>query len=122
MRHLNVCRLRPFVVERFHAGRIFAAARSSAWPRWRRQAYALAWPLVPAVRLVRIGRDLRRIGRLTTLAPRLALPLLLGPVVRAAGEALGYTSGRGGSTAAIAEIELRRADYAAPPLLPLPES
>lgn len=117
-RHLNVGRLGPFLSERFHSGRMFAVARSAQWSRPRRLAYALAWPLIPAVRAVRIGGHLRRMRRLGSLGPRIALPFLLGLPASALGEGVGYVLGTGGAPQAVYEFELHRTAYASPPLLP----
>lgn len=93
--HLNVSRPSSWLVERFLAGRAFAALRARPWSRARRLAYAAASPLIPLVRARRLLRDVRRAGLAQRLLPRLLPALVVGLVVSAAGELCGYTLGTG---------------------------
>jgi hypothetical protein len=75
-------------------------------------ADSLEVELIPAVRMARIVRHLRRVGRLRLLGrvlPALAASLALS----AAGEAAGYVAGRG-SPRVLYEMELHRVKYVAP--------
>jgi hypothetical protein len=95
-RHLNVSRRRPWLTERFAAGRVFAAERSKDWPSWKRLVYAGGSPLIPVIRLRRVLRDVRRLntprrGFLAWVLP----PLAVGLTASAVGEFCGYASGAG---------------------------
>jgi GT2 family glycosyltransferase len=81
--HLNVSRLSSWLVERFLAGRAFAALRARPWSRARRLAYAAAAPLIPLVRAHRILRTCAApVSRSSTAR---APALVVGLVVSAAG-------------------------------------
>ncbi len=93
-RHLNVSRPRPWLSERLDAGRVFAAERGRAWSPWRRLLYAAGSPLIPAVRTPRALHDAHRVrwprrGFVVWILPA----LVVGTVVSAAGEFLGYALG-----------------------------
>jgi hypothetical protein len=106
--HLNVTRISSWLGERFQTGRRFASARAYEWSRWRRAAYAVGSPLIPAIRLRRLRRDLRRTGIGDALGvPGKAL-LLAALAVSAVGELVGYAAGSGGSMFALSQIELRK--------------
>ena len=82
------------------AGRVIAGGRSASWTRQRRLAYALGSPLIPIVLLGRyrgaISRTVRR-----QRPPAITLPVLvLGSVLEAAGEMLGYVRGVGSTARA----------------------
>jgi hypothetical protein len=111
-RHVNVTRPWSVVRERWYSGRLYASARSLRWPAWRRVAYAVAWPLIAAVRLPRALRDAERLGG-RRLAIRLALLFALGLAVQSAAEAAGYLWGQGNSATGVVPIELHRFDHLA---------
>ncbi len=93
-RHLNVTRLRPWLSERLDAGRVFAAERARSWPPRRRVVYAVGSPLIPVVRTTRALRDARRVEpRRRGFMPWILPALLIGTLVSAAGEFLGYALG-----------------------------
>ncbi len=92
-RHVNITRPSSWISNRFLGGWVFAVLRSREWSRRRHLLYVLGSPLLPAVRLARIARDLRRIGRRHRLVPRILPALLLGVVVESAGELVGYALG-----------------------------
>jgi hypothetical protein len=113
-RHLNVSRFGPWLVERFAAGREFAAARVAEAPLARRMLLVAGSPLVPAVRLVRIVCHLAR--REPPHRPGLrVVPALLGALlVSAAGELSGYACGSSARGARrLAEIEVYRSRFVA---------
>ena len=109
-RHLNVSRLRTHLASHYFEGRASGAARagSQSWSAARRLAYALAFPLVPLVRLKRLLPDVRRVrarsGRRWGLTPRLGLSL----ATDALGEAVGFLWGPGRSRQRLLTIELER--------------
>jgi hypothetical protein len=95
-RHLNNALMRPWVTHCFWAGWAAGNLRSAAWSPARRAVYALAWPLIAAVRLPPILRSLARV-RAKTPVPRMTVPLLLvGLTIEALGQCAGHlTGGRG---------------------------
>lgn len=109
--HMNFERLPAFLQVQFHAGRVFAAVRSRAWPAWRRVTYAAGSPLIPLVRLrwvlgQRRSRGARRL-------PRGVFPaLLLGLAASAAGEFAGYAFGIGKARDALVSFEFHRPRHA----------
>lgn len=119
VRHYNLSVATAFLDHKWLGGRIFASHRARLWPLWRRMLYAAAFPLVPVLRLHRILATLK-------LRPTPPLPtttwawLLLGLLLHAAGEAVGYLVGSLGCETAYAEYELRRFQHLAPGDLPAP--
>ena len=106
--HLNVTRTASWIGERFQTGRRFASARSHAWPPWRRVAYALGSPLIPAIRFRRLLRDLARTGTARELRGYGYALLVFALFVSAAGELVGYVRGSGDSMYALSRIELHK--------------
>ena len=106
--HLNVTDRRAWLSERFGAARIFATDRSSAWPWWRRAVYTLGSPAIPALRLRRALRHLRRGGGPARAVP----PLLAGLLASGLGEAVGYATGGGDAESRIYLVELDREAHA----------
>lgn len=94
--HLNSSRLFWSIAEHFQSGRKFAGLRARRWPWRRRLLFAGGSPLIPAVRLRRIVRQVRRSGR-AELLPGLLAPLAVVLVASALGELVGYVSGPGRS-------------------------
>jgi glycosyltransferase involved in cell wall biosynthesis len=107
--HVNFSRLPSWLRATFLQGRTFAAerARSEDWGLARRLAYAAAAPLIPPIRLRRSLRDLGRLDRRPQLA-RILPATVLGLLVSALGEALGYTAGPGGAPERISSFEFHR--------------
>ena len=89
-RHVNITRSSSWTSNRFFGGWVFAVLRSRSWSPWRRLLYVLGSPLLPAVRLLRLVPDLRRIGRRHRIVPGVLPALAAGVVIESAGEALGY--------------------------------
>jgi hypothetical protein len=88
----NAFRFGGFVRQRFWHGMRFARDQSNRIGRWQRVLRAAAWPIVPVVMLLRIGRRVlaRRQGRQFAVALPIAGAFL---VAWAAGEAVGYLRG-----------------------------
>jgi hypothetical protein len=107
--HLNSSRLLWSVAEHFQSGRKFAGQRARRWHWRRRLLFAGGSPLIPAVRLRRILRDVRRSGH-RELLPRLLAPLVFVLVASAIGELLGYVSGPGRSLL-LFRVELFKSRY-----------
>jgi hypothetical protein len=110
--HLNSSRLLWSVAEHFQSGRKFAGQRARHWRWGRRLLFAGGSPLIPALRLSRILRDVRRSGH-RELLPRLVAPLVLVLVASAIGELVGYVSGPGRSLL-LFRIELFKSRYTRP--------
>ena len=106
-RHLNFARFSSWAPLHVMSGRRFAATRALSWSSSRRLLYTLASPLIPWVRLRRIYRETTRPGRYAGSMARLIPVLLLGLLLDAFGQMLGYALGDGGSTnAKITGLEL----------------
>lgn len=93
IRHVNLCRLKPWLHERFLAGALIGGYRSARWPWWRRTAYAAASPLIALVILSRIQKGVRRQARHEPGPALTILAIVLGAFVKAAGEFRGYVAG-----------------------------
>ena len=111
--HLNVTQLAPWLHERFLGGRLIAGQRALRWPWWKRLLYIVGSPLIPVVILRRIWRGVRLTRRRTRL-PFGTLPaLIIGAMVSAMGEMVGYAWGMGtGAEEQMTEYEVHKARYA----------
>lgn len=109
--HANVSRMAPWLHQRYLVGRIVAANRSARWPLVRRLGYVLGSPLIPAVLLARRLEGVRAASRRSI--PVGTVPaLVLGNVVKAAGEMIGYARGaRGFSHERLDEYEVHKLAY-----------
>ncbi|MBA3893183.1 MAG: hypothetical protein H0X69_05745 [Gemmatimonadales bacterium] len=108
--HLNVSLPWSWLEERLVGGRSYAAARSLHWSTARRLVYGAASPLIPAVRVGRVLRDMRRTQSAAFILrslPALGVSLL----VSAIGEGLGYLFGAGGATHRVNEMEVHKERY-----------
>ncbi len=111
--HQNFSVQAPSLALRFNGGRLFASARARHWPIWRRALFTCASPLIPAVRFVRITREMFRPGRPRHLLPRLLPALIVGLVFDGAGEMAGYALGQGRAMAKLSDMEFHRERYLA---------
>ncbi|MBA2646410.1 MAG: hypothetical protein H0U81_06385 [Pyrinomonadaceae bacterium] len=111
--HLNPSRLSSTITLRFQAGRMFGAtrARNERWSPLRRVLYIGALPLIPAMHLPRILREVRARGRQRELLPRVLPALLFGLALEAIGEVVGYAFGVGGAARFLETFELDRLDH-----------
>ena len=110
--HLNFGRLSSWIPAQFHSGRVFGAARGRSWSPLRRLLYAGGAPFIPVVRVWRILRRARRAG--SRHLPLNVLPaLILGLVVSAFGELLGYASGAGDAKQKLSTFEFHRVRHLA---------
>lgn len=113
--HMNVGR-RGWVDERFLSGLLIGAHRRGLWSPAKRLAYICASPLIPVVILSRIARSVRVLARRGALPSGTVPALLLGAIVRTAGEVVGYI--RGASSAEQTQMEkyeLHKVDYVGMP-------
>jgi hypothetical protein len=105
--HLNYSSIRASTKLRFHAGRIFSAARSRDWSTRRRLVYAVAGPLIPLIRVLRIFRHARARfwNKLPTGTFEVLFLLLL---CDAAGEMAGYIFGSGSEASRAGKFEFHQ--------------
>jgi hypothetical protein len=106
--HQNFSARWPSLTLRFNGGRLFASSRARAWPTWRRAVFALASPLIPAVRCSRIAREMIRPGRPRRLLPRVLPALIIGLAFDGVGEMIGYAFGPGEAMAVLSDMEFNR--------------
>jgi hypothetical protein len=93
LRHLNHEVLGASIHLRYKCGRVFAGYRARRWPWLRRWAFALAAPLVTAIRLRRLARARRGLPPPPSAASWAALTCLT--AVASVGEAVGTIAGPG---------------------------
>jgi hypothetical protein len=110
--HLNFSVYKRTLLARYFGGRLFAGRRARRWTLQQRAIYTMASPLIPLVRLWRCIGAARRIGRFSLLS-RVLPPLLLLLVLDAAGEAVGYITGKGRAVPLQGEREFHRERYLA---------
>ena len=91
--HVNINGFGWFMRERFLTGMLIGEYRRARWGMGRRLVYALASPLIPIVVLSRIQKGVREIGRRESLPTGTIPALVLGVIVKAAGEMRGYLVG-----------------------------
>ncbi|BCM90684.1 hypothetical protein IAD21_02544 [Abditibacteriota bacterium] len=103
LHHVNFSLWRSLLPLHFHLGRAFAASRSKQWNRTRRLLYAVASPLIPAVRLKRLLGSIRQLP-----SPGTVIALLLVLATDAVGQFCGYFTGRGVIPQWLQEMEFNR--------------
>ncbi len=114
--HINVGR-RGWADERYLSGLMVGSHRKRMWSLGRRLFYVCASPLIPVVILARIARPTRVLGRRGDLPRGIRSVLVLGALVRTAGEVVGYLTGA--TVAArdrMEQYELHKMRYVAQPL------
>jgi hypothetical protein len=107
---MNFSLWKSWIPSQFLNARLFAGARARAMSPLRRFAYAAGSPLIPLVRLLRIGSGAVRSRE---LRPRFfqALPaLIIGLTVDGAGQFVGYLIGAGDTLDHIGRFEFHRAE------------
>jgi len=95
VRHLQVSRLAPFLVENFHVARMFPAERARNWPWYHRLFYVAGMPVLLARTLRGWLGHIRRVAGKREVLPWAWPLLLLSLTVWGAGEILGYSFGMG---------------------------
>lgn len=111
-RHYNFALWSPFLGSHWHSGRIFAAERAASWNWARRIAYALAAPLIPFVRFVRVRRAVQRMRFGPGVRARIYAAIVAGLAVDGLSQAIGYVAGAGKAEAYSLEYEFHRFRYA----------
>ena len=113
--HANVSRTaKEWADERYLSGLLVGAGRRRRWPMYRSVVYALASPLIPVVLLWRMAGPVRAALRNRRLPRFTVAALLVGVVVRTAGEMVGYLAGaRAHEVQRMEEYELHKLKYTA---------
>jgi hypothetical protein len=93
IQHVNIDGFKSFVRERYLTGVLIGDYRRARWGMARRVAYALGSPLIPIVVLSRIQKGIREVGRRESLPMGTMPALVLGVILKAAGEMRGYLLG-----------------------------
>lgn len=106
--HLNMERLRPWLLTEFHGGRVLASTRAHGWSIGRRLVYLFGSPLIPLVRAGRVLAGTREHLYQHRLLPRVLPWLMLGLVASALGEMVGYAAGKGAAGRAMMQLETHR--------------
>ena len=109
--HANVSSWVSWLPERFFTGRRFAATRARSWSLVKRMFYAGGSPLIPFIRIPRVMMALSQSTIPWTQWLFVLPPLVLGLVVGALGELVGYLCGGGRATEELAKMELFKAQY-----------
>lgn len=108
-RHTNFSLVPPFMNACYACGRSFGAARALHWNLVNRAIFTVASPLIPAVRLFRILRDVQA-SPTQRQSLRGALPaLIFGLLLDGLGQMLGYALGPGDSAERLRIVEFDRA-------------
>ncbi len=106
--HVNFSRWSVWLPMQWHLGRVFAHTRALDWPLLKRVAFALACPLLPALRLTRIIASARRSRLPGKLVARVVPPLILALTLEAVAQAAGTLFGPGSSLPKLTALEFHR--------------
>ena len=113
--HINFGR-RGWTDERYLSGLMVGSHRKEMWSLARRIFYVCASPLIPVVILSRIARPMRALEQTGALPRGIRSALMIGAVVRTAGEVVGYLAGATASASSrMEQYELHKMRYAARP-------
>lgn len=93
IRHVNFAAIRSWAVNHFWNGWANATERSVRWPARRRGVYALAWPLVAAVRMPGVLRHVSRVREAVELPAGVVALVAVGVLLDAAGQGAGFLTG-----------------------------
>lgn len=113
--HVNISKAVSFFGHSYHGGRVFGAWRARGWSRPRALLQAVAFPLVPLVRLRRLWTVLGSAQRRAAARFWPALPwTIAGLIFHAFGEAVGYTIGAGNAMRTYVTYEAHRIEHVHP--------
>jgi hypothetical protein len=115
--HLNVARLKPWMEERFVAGILIAWHRSADWSPARRLVFVCGSPLIPVVLMLRTLTGVRATLRRQRLPAATIPAMIMGSVLKASGEMIGYArwAGEASAEGRMTEYELHKISYARRP-------
>ena len=105
--HLNFSTWSDWVPTRYYLGRQTASTWSNKWPWPRCLLYAIASPLIPWVRLWRIGKNIRR-GKPPSFLLRLLPVMIIGLLIEGIGYLMGFAAGPGDSIEKMEKYEYHR--------------
>lgn len=111
VRHLNITRLSPFVLDHLFGAQVFAAARASSWSWIRRLLYVGGVPILMIRTLREWLGHFRRTGLSAQFLPKAWPLLLLSIAVWGLGEAAGYAFGMGPAERRTLKYDARRGPY-----------
>ncbi len=108
--HVNISRWSSWIRHAYWGGRLFGGARSAGeqWGILHRAVYVLGSPLIPLLRLKRLGPEIEDYRDQVQSLPKLLPLLMLSFIVHAIGEASGYALGIGSAAEHYLEFEARR--------------
>ena len=108
--HTNFALWSSWLPLHFWHGQLFAGLRSRQMPWWKRAVYIGGSPLIPLVRTFRIVRDVwqRRSGRLLRRLIYCFPAMVLGLMLDACGQLIGYASGTGNALQRAGRYEFHR--------------
>jgi len=95
--HTNFAKLGVWTAVQYHSGRVFGGMRAAGWPIWKRLAFTVASPLIPAVRFARLWPDARRVRAAGSASPGVVVTLMWGLLLDGLGQMVGYACGPGRS-------------------------
>lgn len=93
LEHANVEHFRNWVEQRFLLGRLVAGQRRKRWSAAKRVVYVAGSPLIPFVILYRLRSTVSRFLARGEMPIRAVPALILGAILKSAGEAVGYVRG-----------------------------
>ena len=105
--HLNFASWSSWLPKRYYTGRQVSSTWAKEWPWRRRLLFTAASPLIPWVRLWRVGRRIRR-GQPCVFLMRMIPVLLVGLLVEGIGYTMGYAAGPGSSIEKAEKYEYHR--------------
>ncbi len=110
VRHINMEHYAACAGEWVAFSRVYAAQRAANWGLARRALYAAGSPVLPLIRFPRCVANARRAGYLRQLLRGIDI-LAVALTASAAGESLGYATGRGDPSGTL-KFELHRRRWA----------
>lgn len=111
--HVNPSRLSSTTDLRVSAGRLYGHRRAAeeSWSKAKRLLYVALGPLIPAIRLLRVGREHLVEGPYAHLRARLLPALVYALCCDAVGQVLGYAAGPGRTRETLATFEMDRIQH-----------
>jgi predicted dehydrogenase len=112
--HVNFAQWGVWIPVQYQCGRMFAGSRAAGWRFSRKLFYGFASPLIPAIRVARICRELMRPRRPSGRLFRILPALLVGLAADGFGQMIGYFTGPGDSARRLAVYEYDRLRFVRP--------